>query len=82
MKFLQVNPDPRINFALCRLTKSSPGFWVFSAETLSQELEKVMVKYLEKHVDLKPTKKKSKTLFLPKILEWYAIPIIGMTLDT
>eukprot|EP01118_Nematostelium_gracile_P009644 TRINITY_DN3259_c0_g1_i3.p1 TRINITY_DN3259_c0_g1~~TRINITY_DN3259_c0_g1_i3.p1 ORF type:complete len:806 (-),score=206.07 TRINITY_DN3259_c0_g1_i3:15-2150(-) len=71
LQILQIDCDPRLNFVLTTMSKSGPEVFVFSTSNLENELNSVMLRYLEKHVELKQDGKK-KVLFLPKLFEWYS----------
>uniref|UniRef100_A0A0D9UWQ6 DUF547 domain-containing protein n=1 Tax=Leersia perrieri TaxID=77586 RepID=A0A0D9UWQ6_9ORYZ len=61
-------PEPNVIFALCRGSRSSPALRVYTAEDISNELERAKIEYLESSVRVASKKKK---LIVPKLLHWH-----------
>ncbi|KAG8053454.1 hypothetical protein GUJ93_ZPchr0001g31718 [Zizania palustris] len=60
-------PEPNVVFALCRGSHSSPALRVYTAEDVSNELERAKVEYLESSVRAASKKK----VVVPKLLHWH-----------
>uniref|UniRef100_A0A0D3EJK4 Triosephosphate isomerase n=6 Tax=Oryza TaxID=4527 RepID=A0A0D3EJK4_9ORYZ len=60
-------PEPNVVFALCRGSRSSPALRVYTAEDISNELERAKVEYLESSVRAASKKK----VVVPKLLHWH-----------
>ncbi|KAL5227011.1 hypothetical protein ABZP36_015276 [Zizania latifolia] len=60
-------PEPNVVFALCRGSHSSPALRVYSAEDVSNELERAKIEYLESSVRAASKKK----VVVPKLLHWH-----------
>lgn len=84
-QLLQTDADPRINFALHSMCKSSPPFRLYHAERLDEELDKAMIEYLNGEIEVQDAKKRKvwkigeiwtekffQDVFLPKVFEWYS----------
>ncbi|PIN18132.1 hypothetical protein CDL12_09204 [Handroanthus impetiginosus] len=57
-------PDPNITFALCRGTRSSPAVKIYTADGVTNELERSKLEYLQAAIMVKSTKK----VALPELL--------------
>jgi len=71
-KSLKLESDPRYNFALYTMTKSGPSLKIFSAENLDHELQESALNFIERQIQIKPSKSKPRlTAKFPKLMEWY-----------
>lgn len=62
-------PEPNVVFALCRGSRSSPALRVYTAEDVSNELERAKVEYLESSVRV--AGRKQRAVVVPKLLHWH-----------
>ncbi|KAL6627436.1 hypothetical protein ACP70R_031162 [Stipagrostis hirtigluma subsp. patula] len=63
-------PEPNVVFALCRGSRSSPALRVYTAEDVSNELERAKVEYLESSVRVVGGRKQ-RAVAVPKLLHWH-----------
>ncbi|KAL6848188.1 hypothetical protein ACP4OV_022316 [Aristida adscensionis] len=63
-------PEPNVVFALCRGSRSSPALRVYTAEEVSNELERAKVEYLEAAVRVVGGRK-ARAVVVPKLLHWH-----------
>ncbi|OEL13727.1 hypothetical protein BAE44_0025254 [Dichanthelium oligosanthes] len=63
-------PEPNVVFALCRGSRSSPALRVYTAEDVSNELERAKVDYLESTVRA-VAGRKQRAVVVPKLLHWH-----------
>ncbi|XP_062192998.1 uncharacterized protein LOC133896411 [Phragmites australis] len=62
-------PEPNVLFALCRGSRSSPALRVYTADDVSNELERAKVEYLESSVRV--VGRKQRAVVVPKLLHWH-----------
>ncbi|XP_062188733.1 uncharacterized protein LOC133891930 isoform X2 [Phragmites australis] len=62
-------PEPNVVFALCNGSRSSPALRVYTAEDVSNELERAKVEYLESSVRV--VGRKQRAVVVPKLLHWH-----------
>ncbi|TKW13427.1 hypothetical protein SEVIR_5G100400v4 [Setaria viridis] len=63
-------PEPNVVFALCRGSRSSPALRVYTAEDVSNELERAKVEYLEAAVRVAGGRRQ-RAVVVPKLLHWH-----------
>ncbi|RLN22592.1 uncharacterized protein C2845_PM07G01540 [Panicum miliaceum] len=63
-------PEPNVVFALCRGSRSSPALRVYTAEDVSNELERAKVEYLESTVRVAGRRQRA-AVVVPKLLHWH-----------
>nr|CAB3472208.1 unnamed protein product [Digitaria exilis] len=62
-------PEPNVVFALCRGSRSSPAMRVYTADDVSNELERAKVEYLETTVRV--AGRRQRAVVVPKLLHWH-----------